>query len=119
VIGAKTITLVNLTVTEPGEIKALLPVMWYTNYTGNKTITEKVYYSIDDGPWVLFDIKTHAYNATTMEYIEYAQLDVTKLPPGGYKIMVYATASDAPDATIMLDNPVNVGNRGRTYIKLQ
>jgi hypothetical protein len=119
VIGAKTITLVNLTVTEPGEIKALLPVMWYTNYTGNKTMTEKVYYSIDDGPWVLFDMKTHAYSATTTEYVEYAQLDVTKLPPGGYKIMVYATASDAPDATIMLDNPVNVGNRGRTYIQLQ
>jgi hypothetical protein len=55
----------------------------------------------------------------TMDYVEYAQLDVTKLPPGGYLIKVYATASDAPDATIILDNPVNVGNRGRTYIKLQ
>jgi hypothetical protein len=41
VIGVKTITLTNLTVTEPGEIKALLPIMWNTNYTGNSTITER------------------------------------------------------------------------------
>jgi hypothetical protein len=54
-----------------------------------------------------------------MEYVEYAQLDVTKLPPGSYQIMVYATASDAPDTTIMLSDPVNVGNRGKTFIKLQ
>jgi hypothetical protein len=51
--------------------------------------------------------------------VDYAQLDVTKLPQGSYQIMVYATASDAPDATKTLANPVNVGNRGRTFIKLQ
>ena len=119
-IMVKTITLDNLTCTETGEIKALIPVMWNTNYTGNKTLTEKVYYRIDDkGPWVLFDIKTHPYDPLTMEYVDYAQLDVTKLPPGSYQIMVYATASDAPDAIKMLDEPVIVGNRGRTYIKLE
>jgi hypothetical protein len=119
-IMVKTITLDNLTCTETGEIKALIPVMWNTNYTGNKTLTEKVYYRIDDkGPWVQFDTKTHLYDPLTMEYVDYAQLDVTKLPPGSYQIMVYATASDAPDATKMLNGPVNVGNRGKTYIKLQ
>jgi hypothetical protein len=119
-ITAKTITLDNLTCTETGEIKALIPVMWNTNYTGNNTLTEKVYYRIDDkGPWIQFDIKTHPYDPLTMEYVEYAQLDVTKLPPGSYQIMVYATASDAPDTTIMLSDPVNVGNRGKTFIKLQ
>jgi hypothetical protein len=118
VIGVKTITLTNLTVTEPGEIKALLPVMWNTNYTGNNTLTEKVYYSIDHGPWVLFDIKTHAYNATTTEYVDYAQLDVTKLPPGGYRIMVYATAPDAPDASDVTIVKL-VGGKGKTFIKLE
>jgi hypothetical protein len=119
-IGVKTITLDNLTCTETVEIKALIPVMWNTNYTGNKTLTEKVYYRIDDkGPWVQFDIKTHLYDPLTMEYVDYAQLDVTKLPPGSYQIMVYATASDATDATKMLSGPVVVGNRGKTYIKLE
>jgi hypothetical protein len=119
-IAVKTITLENLTCTETGEIKALIPVMWNTNYTGNNTLTEKVYYRIDDkGPWVQFDIKTHPYDPLTMEYVEYAQLDVTKLPPGSYQIMVYAIASDAPDATKMLSGPVIVGNRGKTFIKLQ
>jgi hypothetical protein len=119
-IAVKTITLDNLTCTETGEIKALIPVMWNTNYTGNKTLTEKVYYRIDDkGPWVQFDTKTHSYDPLIMEYVDYAQLDVTKLPPGSYQIMVYATASDAPDATKMLSGPVVVGNRGKTYIKLE
>ncbi len=119
-ITTKTITLQNLTCTETGEIKALIPVMWNTNYTGNNTLTEKVYYRIDDkGPWVQFDIKTHPYDPFTMEYVEYAQLDVTKLPPGSYQIMVYAIASDAADTTIMLSDPVIVGNRGKTFIKLQ
>ncbi|MFY9799898.1 MAG: invasin domain 3-containing protein [Methanoregula sp.] len=118
VIGVKTITLTNLTVTEPGEIKALLPIMWNTNYTGNSTITEKVYYSIDDGPWVLFEIKTHDYNPATMEYVNYAQLDVTKLPPGGYRIRVYATAVDAPDTNAVTDVKL-VGGKGKTFIKLE
>ncbi len=94
-MGSKSLTLSNLWVTEPGEIKALLPVMWNSSYSGNKTITEKVYYSIDDGPWVMFTTKTIPGYSTApilKEYVDYAQLDVTKLPPGGYKIKVYATA---------------------------
>jgi hypothetical protein len=117
-ITAKRITLTNLKVTEPGEIKALLPVTWDTTYTGNETLIEKVYYQVDSGPWVLFDTKTHGYDPLTMNYIDYAQLDVSKLPPGGYGIKVVATASDAPDDTITIADVI-VGNQGRTYIKLQ
>jgi predicted nucleotidyltransferase len=119
-IGVKTITLENLMVT--GEISALLPVKWNSIYTGNKTLTEKVYYRINSGPWVQFDIKTHPYpfgpNFTTTNYVNYAQLDVTKLPFGNYTIKVYATASDAPDFTIYLNN-IKFGNSSRSYIKLQ
>ena len=101
-----------------GEIKALFPVKWNTNYTGNKTLTEKVYYRINTGPWVQFDTKTHPYDPLTMEYVDFAQLDVTKLPPGDYKIQVRATASDAPDA-IAETVSKTVGGRGKTFIKLE
>ena len=116
-ITGKKITLKNFKVTEPGEIKALLPVTWDTTYTGNETLTEKVYYQINNGPWILFDTKTHPYDST-MDHTDFAQLDVTKLPAGGYNLKVYATASDAPDATITLADIVIVGNQ-RIFIKLQ
>jgi hypothetical protein len=122
VIGVNTITLSNLMITEPGEIKVFLPVMWNTTYTGNRTVTEQVYYSIDSGPWVLFDTKTHTYpygtNITTTEYVDYAQLDVKKLPPGGYKIKIFATAPDAPDALAVTDYKT-VGGQGKIYLKLE
>jgi hypothetical protein len=122
-IGDKRITLENLLITEPGEIKGILPVMWNTTYTGNKTITEQVYYSIDDGPWVQFGVISHDYPfspdvISATQYVDYAQLDVSKLPPGGYKIKVYATASDAPDDEIITDAK-RVGGEGKTYIKLE
>jgi hypothetical protein len=118
-ITAKTITLKNLNVTATGAITTLLPVTWQTTYTGNQTLTERVYYRIDTGPWIQFDTKTHPYSNLTMDYTDFAQLDVTKLPPGGYSIKVYATASDAPDATIELANPIYVGGSGRTFIKIE
>ncbi len=122
VIGANTIALSNLFITEPGEIKALLPIMWNSTYKGNMTLTENVYYSIDNGPWVLFDTKTHLYpfgaNITTTEYVDYAQLDVNKLPPGGYKIKIYATAPDAPDAVAETDYKT-VGGQGKIFLKLE
>jgi hypothetical protein len=122
-IGSKTITLENLLVTEPGEITTLLPVTWNTTYTGNKTITEQVYYSVDNGPWILFDTMTHPYPyapdiVSATEYVDHAQLDIRKLPPGGYKIKVYATASDAPDDEL-ITNVIKVGGKGKTYIKLE
>jgi hypothetical protein len=122
-IGSNTLTLENLLITEPGEITTTLPVMWNTTYTGNKTITEEVYYSIDNGPWVRFTVLTHNYPyapdiVSTTDYVDYAQLDVRKLPPGGYKIKVYATASDAPDDELITDAK-RVGGAGKTYIKLE
>jgi hypothetical protein len=119
----KTITLENLLVTEPGEIKTLIPFTWNTSYTGNKTIKEQIYYSIDNGPWVGFEELTHPYPyapdvVSTTDYVDCTQLDVRKLPPGGYRIKVYATASDAPDDDIMT-SPIKVGGHNKTYIKLE
>ncbi|MDD1700624.1 MAG: VWA domain-containing protein [Methanoregula sp.] len=122
-ITAKTIALDNLKITEPGEITTFLPVMWNTSYTGNKTITEKVYYSIDNGQWVQFAELTHNYPyapdfIAATKYVDYAQLDTRNLPPGGYKIKVYATSPDAPDAMAETDYKA-VGGRGRVFIKLE
>jgi hypothetical protein len=122
-IGSKTITLKNLMITEPGEITSLLPARWNITYTGNKTITEQVYYSVNDGPWVLFNVITHPYPyapdiVSATEYMDQAQLDVKKLPPGGYKIRVYATSPDAPDAVADTDYKT-VGGKGKVYIKLE
>ena len=121
VIGTKTITLTNLTVTEPGEIKTLIPIMWNMNYTGNSTVTENVYYSVDEGSWVMFATKIipgYSDMPTLKEYVEYEQLDVTKLPPGGYRLKVYATAPDAQDAYSITDIKF-VGGKGRTFIRLE
>jgi hypothetical protein len=121
--GAKTLTLSNLSLTETGEITTTLPLTWNTSYTGNKTIIERVSYSIDNGPYVLFDTIAHPYPfapdiVSATEYVDHAQLDVRKLPPGGYKIMVYATASDSPDDCLITD-AIRVGGTGKTYIKLE
>ncbi len=44
--------------------------------------------------------------------------DVTKLPPGGYRIRVYATAVDAPDAIAFSDVKL-VGGQGKIYLRLE
>jgi hypothetical protein len=119
-MGSKTITVSNLLITEPGEIGAFLPVMWNTTYTGNKTVTEKVYYTIDGGPKVQFSevtIPGYSSDPFRRDYVNYAQLDVRKLPQGGYSIIVYATASDTPDASEITD--VKVGGKGKIFIKLE
>jgi hypothetical protein len=71
---------------------------------------------------VLFDTKTHAYpygaNITTTEYVDYTQLDVKRLPPGGYKVKIYATAPDAPDAIAITDYKM-VGGQGKIFLKLE
>jgi hypothetical protein len=72
---------------------------------------------------VQFGVISHDYPfspdvISATQYVDYAQLDVSKLPPGGYKIKVYATASDAPDTEI-ITVAKRVGGEGKTYIKLE
>lgn len=122
-IGAKKITVEELKITEPGEIKAFLPVIWNSTYTGNQTLIEHIYYSNNNGPWVLFDTITHTYPhppelIVPTQYSDHAELDVKKLPPGGYKIKVYATSLDAPDA-MAETGPKTVGGTGKVFIKLE
>ncbi|MDP3563547.1 MAG: VWA domain-containing protein [Methanoregula sp.] len=114
----KTTTLLNLRCTEAGEIKALLPVAWSTSYTGISPsgVRERVYYSVNNAPYVQFAEITGIPPGTTSQQ---AQLDVTKLPPGGYQIKVVATAEDTPDTYALLSEPKTVGGRGITFIKIE
>ena len=83
----KTTTLMNLRCTEPGEIMALLPVAWNTSYTGIDVVRERVYYSVNNEPYIQFDEITGILPGQSAQQ---AQLDITKLPPGGYQIKVVA-----------------------------
>jgi hypothetical protein len=112
----KTVTLTNLRCTETGEIKALLPVAWDTSYNGINVVTEQVYYSVNNGPYVRFAEFTGIPPGTSSQQ---AQLDVTKLPPGGYQIKVVATAVDTPDAVATLPTAKTVGGRLRSFIKIE
>jgi hypothetical protein len=118
--SSKTLTLRDLRRTESGPITGILPVEWKTSYNGVHTIAEQVKYSINGGSWSQFDLKT---GIPPGETIQYAQLDVSNLPPGGYEFFVHAyvdsTDRDAGDADIYLDVPVEVGGQGRAFIKLE
>jgi hypothetical protein len=112
----KITTLENLRCVEPGEIKALLPVAWNTRYTGIDVVTERVYYSVNNKPYIQFAEITGVTPGLSSQQ---AQLDVTKLPPGGYQIKVVATAPDTPDTYALLSDPKTVGGRGITFIKIE
>jgi len=117
----KKITLSN-PVTEPGN-SALLPIMWNTLYTGNKTITEHVYYSRDNWTWVRFSTKTHnGYPSDPVEkgYVDYAQLDMRNLPQGSYTIYFKIDATASPDLGDVIYFGANkTSTQQIPYIKLE
>ena len=117
----KTLSLHTIFCTEPGEIKALLPVQWNTTYTGNLTVDELVYYTIVDeqgnpGSWIQYDSISGIPPGETTQF---SQLSVTDKPIGGYEIRVIAVATDAPGDEITLSQPKYVGGRGKNFIKLE
>jgi hypothetical protein len=115
-IKSGTLELSDLHCTKSGVITDFIPLEWNTKYTGNKNVRQTVSYSIDNSPWVQFDEKPAL---TPGEYSNYAQLDARKLPPGGYRIMVKAVASDAQDAYAYLLSPITVGGEDKIFIKLE
>ena len=95
---------------------ALLPVAWNTSYTGIDVVRERVYYSVNNEPYIQFDEITGILPGQSAQQ---AQLDITKLPPGGYQIKVVATAPDTPDTYALLSDPKTVGGRGISFIKIE
>jgi len=92
-----------------------LPLAWDLNYTGKSDEgLQQVSYSGNGGyTWVRFDTLPVPPGVSPME----TTLDVRDLPPGDYKVRVYATAPDAPDAWDTCS--FCVGNGQKDYIRLQ
>jgi hypothetical protein len=111
---AGTLDLSNITVTKSGSITDFIPFNWNLKYEGIAKVTETMSYSYNNGPWVLFSSQT---DITPGDFVHYAQLDVRKLPPGGYKIKVHAFAPDSIDDEEITE-PITVGSKG-VFIKLQ
>jgi hypothetical protein len=103
-----------ISVLKSGSITDTIPVNWNLKYTGIAQATETMWYSHDNGPWILFSTRT---NINPGNLTDYGQLDVRKLPPGGYRIKVHAFAPDAIDDE-EITAPITVGSKG-IYIKLQ
>ncbi len=111
-----TLDISNLHCTKEGTITDFLPIEWNIAYTGGYTVTEKIYYSNDDGDsWILFDTNY----VTSAVMVDYANLDVRSLPFGEYLIRVDAEAPDTPYDREQLVAPITVGSQGKAYIKLE
>ena len=117
----KKITLSN-PVTEPGN-NVLLPIMWNTLYTGNKTITEQVYYSRDNWTWNRVSTKTHngyPSDPVEKEYVDHTQLDMRNLPQGSYAIYFKIEATAHPDlGDVIFFNANKTSAQQIPYIKLE
>jgi hypothetical protein len=111
---AGTLDISNLTATNSGSVSGFIPVQWNMKYVGIDKATETIWYSHNNGPWILLSTQ---YGTDPGDFLHNAQLDVRKFPPGGYRIKVHAVAPDAVDDEEITD-PVTVGSAG-IYIKLQ
>ena len=89
------ITDLRRTDTNPaGDLTSELPITWTTTYTGLRPVTHDVSFIHDTDPPVRFDQKiTYGGGTRTM----YTELDLSKLPPGGYQIQVHAYTDDGDD----------------------
>ena len=115
-LGSQTGTLdvSNLVVTNSGSITDTIPVNWNLKYMGISKVTETMWYSHDNGPWVRFNTQS---DIDPGEVVHYAQLDVRKLPPGGYRIKIHAVAPDSIDDE-EITAPITVDSKG-VFIKLE
>jgi hypothetical protein len=89
---------------------------WTTIYNGNSTITERVYYSYNNGPWYPFNLQTGILNGTSAQT---ASLDVSGSPSGNYWIKVVATSTSGDAAPVYKTyGPIPVVGKG-IFIKLE
>ena len=109
-----TVDVSDLTVTKSGSVTDFIPVQWNLKYTGFSTVTETLWYSADNGPWVLFSTQP---DIDFGYFTHNALLDVRKLPPGGYRIKIHAVAPDAIDDEEI--SSVTAVWSNRVYIKLE
>jgi len=102
-----------------------VPLQWNTYYNSsdntNKNLVaiEKIYYNINGGPWIQFDVKSVS-SAHVIQHIPPSPLylDVRNLPAGNYYFRVFAQAVDAADAYNETALPAVV-NRSGNYLILK
>jgi hypothetical protein len=100
-----------------GSVTDFLPLIWTLNYTGEETVTQRLYYSTDEKhTWTRFATLTAVAPGNVTQT---ASLDVRELPAGYYWIRVRATAPDAPDDMDELMAPILVGSAETPKIKLE
>jgi len=96
-----------------------LGIGWNVSYTGNSTVTEEVYYQNVDagtGAWVCFE--TLYFDGAVHSKSETACLGVKSLPSGRYRFRIYAYADDSNPSEV-IGSTVKIGERQRSYIKLE
>jgi hypothetical protein len=113
-VTEKTIKVENL---QPaGEVHSSIPMGWTTKYDGNATVTERVYYSYNNGPWYPFNQQAGITSGTSTQT---ASLDVTGFPSGNYWIKVVATSTSGDAAMVYKTyGPIPVVGKG-IFIKLE
>ena len=89
-----TLSVTNL-VPKSGNFTDSVPMQWNLNYTGFDTVTETYWYSFRTQPFVAFGGTPGIGNGT---YTHSTLLDVTKFPPGEYRIKVIASVPGIPPA---------------------
>ena len=113
-VTEKTIVLKNL---QPsGDVTHSIPMEWTTIYNGNSTVTERAYYSHNNGPWYPFYLQTGIAPGTSPQT---ASLDVSASPSGNYWIKVVAASTSGDAATVTkIYGPIPVVGKG-IFIKLE
>jgi hypothetical protein len=112
---------IQLTPIDTGSANTFIPLEWTTYYDGRFKVGEEVAYRIDNsGPWLVF---TEIHGISPGTSTQNAQLDMRKLPPGGYSFRVKAFVDgndkDAGEAYAYSAGSVDYGGQGRSFIKLE
>ncbi len=77
-------------VPQSGNFVDSVPMQWNLNYTGFDTVTESYWYSYRGLPFVEFGRVSGIPSTNGLEITRSRTLDVTKFPPGDYRIQVLA-----------------------------
>jgi len=77
-------------VPQSGNFVDSVPMQWNLNYTGFDTVTESYWYSYRGLPFVEFGRVSGIPSTNGLEISRSRTLDVTKFPPGDYRIQVIA-----------------------------
>jgi hypothetical protein len=100
-----------------GELVTNFPVTWTTTYTGTNKVYEEIYYVHDNDPMVLIRSLSWDPPSSPFSHSESADLPMTSLPLGSYRIYVHAHSEDASgEATSPL---YEYKTSGKSFIKLE